>query len=47
MGQFHGTVAELWIDDDLNTCTQIDGDLNNITFTRSKNNPEVTAWKFP
>lgn len=44
MGQIHGTIAELWIDDDLNTCTQIDGDLNNITFTRSKNNPEVTTF---
>lgn len=44
MGQFHGTIAELWIDDDANTCHQFDTDLNNITFTRSKNNPEVTTF---
>ena len=44
MGQFHGTIAELWIDEAGFTCTQVDGDLNNITFTRSKNNPEVTTF---
>ena len=44
MGQIHGTVAELRIDEADGTEQTISGDLNNITFTRSKNNPEVTTF---
>lgn len=49
MGQFHGTTAELYIDEYAcalvsGACTAVQGDLNSITFTRSKNNPEVTTF---
>ena len=47
MGQFHGVTAVLYLDERTSSsqvCKAMTGDLNSITFTRSKNNPEVTTF---
>ena len=44
MADIHGRLADLYVDDTADTCRQIRGDLNNITFNRSKNNPESTTF---
>ena len=44
MADIHGRLAELFVDDTGDTCRSIRGDLNNITFNRSKNNPESTTF---
>mgnify|MGYP001567349413 CR=1 FL=1 len=44
MADVHGRLTDLYIDDTSDTCRQIRGDLNSITFNRSKNNPESTTF---
>ena len=40
----HGSRAALWLDDQNAVCQNMKADLNSITFTRSKNNPESTTF---
>ena len=40
----HGSRAALWLDDQNAICQNMKADLNSITFTRSKNNPESTTF---
>ena len=44
MARIHGRLAVLWLDDQAGTCRNVSGDLNNITFNRSKNQPETTTF---
>ena len=42
--ELHGRRAVLWLDDQGGTCRNVSGDLNNITFNRSKNLAESTTF---
>lgn len=44
MAKIHGRLAVLWLDDMAGTCRNVSGDLNNISFNRSKNQPETTTF---
>ena len=44
MAKTHGRVAVLWLDDQAGTCRNVSGDLNNVAFNRSKNQPETTTF---
>ena len=44
MPTVHGSKARLWLDDQNNVCQSMIADLNSITFSRSKSNPESTTF---
>ena len=44
MTRAHGSKAVLFLDDQSGVCRNMSGDLNSITFNRSKNEPETTTF---
>ena len=43
MAKTHGSKAKIWMDTQAGVCTQITPDITEITFNRSRSDPETTA----
>jgi len=43
MAQIHGSKARVWMDDQAAACIEITADITEISFTRSRSDPETTT----